>query len=74
MSQILNVPDLRGEWICRGKTLNADGKVTYLWEGIVTITQCWDKLRIQLNTATSTSNSICAALLFDEIERLSDPL
>jgi len=67
LSQILNVPDLRGEWICRGKTLNANGEVTYLWEGIVTITQCWDKLRIQLKTATSTSNSICAALLFDEM-------
>jgi hypothetical protein len=67
LSRILNVPDLRGEWICQGKTLNADGTVAYLWDGVVTITQCWDKLRIQLKTSSSTSNSICAALLFDEI-------
>ncbi|MBO1503768.1 hypothetical protein AB6825_16600 [Serratia proteamaculans] len=67
LSHLLNVPDLHGEWHCLGKTLNAQGEVTRDWSGTITIAQCWDKIRLQLKTSTSTSNSICAALMYDEM-------
>ena len=65
----LNVPNLRGEWRCHGETINsADGTVKFTWQGTVTITQSWDKLRVRLKTGQSGSNSISAALVPDDIE------
>lgn len=69
IAQWLKVPNLRGEWRCHGETINpTDGTVKFTWQGQLTITQSWDKLRVRLKTAQSGSNSISAALVPDDIE------
>lgn len=68
LSRFLKVPDLSGEWHCDGQTLNADRTPSFVWQGTVTITQDWDKLRIRLKTHQSGSNSIAAALFHDEVD------
>ncbi len=64
----LKVADLSGEWTCNGKTLSESGEVRYEWSADVTICQTWDKIRVRLKTSQSGSNSIAAALLYDEAE------
>ncbi len=68
IGQWLNVPNLRGEWRCHGETINPDGTVQYTWDGTLTITQSWDRLRVRLKTPQSGSNSISAAMAPDDIE------
>jgi len=68
LSQLINVPDLRGEWHCDGQTINPDLSLGYVWEGKVTIVQSWDKIRVRLATMQSGSNSVAAALLCDEVD------
>jgi hypothetical protein len=68
LSGILKVPDLSGEWICQGQTINLDKTLSYKWSGEVTIIQRWDKLRIRLKTSQSGSNSVFAALIHDEAD------
>lgn len=69
LSPFLKVPDLSGDWQCEGKTLTPDGKsVAYPWQGVVTVVQTWDKLRVRLKTTQSGSNSITAALMYDEAD------
>jgi hypothetical protein len=65
---LLKVPDLRGEWQCKGKSLKADGTLDQQWNGTITITQSWDKLRIRLKTPQSSSNSVSAALVQDDMD------
>ncbi|MCP8467886.1 hypothetical protein NK553_28445 [Pseudomonas sp. ZM23] len=65
---LLKIPDLAGEWRCQGKSLNMDGDVLYEWEGVVFIVQSWDKIRVGLRTDQSGSNSITAAVMYDEID------
>lgn len=66
--KFLKVPDLSGEWECAGTTLDDQGNVRFTWQALVTITQTWDKIRVRLKTAQSSSHSITAALAFDEAE------
>jgi hypothetical protein len=68
LSELLKVPDLSGDWRCEGQTLREDGSLRFAWEGVVTILQSWDKLRVRLKTEQSGSNSIAAALLCDEAD------
>jgi hypothetical protein len=68
LAQLLKVPNLSGEWVCSGESLNSEGAIQYVWVGSVTITQSWDKLRVRLKTAQSGSNSISAAVVRDEID------
>ena len=65
MQGVLKVPDLSGRWKCRGVSLNPKDGVTPDWTGVVSITQDWDVIRIQLETSSSMSNSIAAALQYD---------
>lgn len=65
---LLKVPNLSGKWEVVGQTLNPDKTPGYVWNGTITITQTWDKLRVHLATNTSTSDSISAALVRDDIE------
>lgn len=60
----LKVPNLAGTWSCTGLTQQIEPHI--VWTGSVRIVQSWDKLRIHLKTDHSTSDSIAAALLFDE--------
>jgi len=68
MRTLLRVPNLSGEWSCEGQTLDVNGEPTHSWTGIATIVQSWDKLRVRLKTAQSGSNSITAALVYDEAD------
>lgn len=68
LGRFLKVPDLSGDWLCKGETLNQTGDVTYTWEGRVTIVQTWDKLRVRLRTKQSGSNSNSAAIICDEAD------
>ncbi|UQY33052.1 hypothetical protein K8U54_15080 [Pseudomonas fulva] len=64
--KLLKVPDLSGEWECTGTTLDDQGNVRFTWHAVVSITQTWDKIRVRLKTAQSSSQSITAALAYDE--------
>jgi hypothetical protein len=68
ITRFLRVPNLAGKWRCKGQTLNPDKSPSYKWTGEVTIFQSWDKIRVRLKTAQSASNSVAAALHWDEID------
>lgn len=63
VQSILGVPDLNGEWSCIGQTKDNDGNTIYKWNGTVTITQTWEKIRVYLNTGQSSSRSKSASLV-----------
>lgn len=63
IGKILCVPNLSGKWSVEGKSLSDEGKN---WEGILTIVQSWDKVRIHLKTSQSHSDSITASVIHDE--------
>lgn len=63
MLQMLKIPDLNGEWVCDGKTMDSDGNVLHAWSGTVSISQTWEKIRVYLNTGSSKSASVAAALV-----------
>lgn len=65
VARLLKVPNLAGAWNCAGKSLSEKGETLFEWDGIVTIIQSWDKLRVRLKTAKSGSNSVAAALSYD---------
>lgn len=65
VSAWLKVPDLSGEWLCNGQTINPDKTPGPIWNGVVTIRQSWDKIRVSLKTAQSTSDSISASVVHD---------
>lgn len=62
----MKLPDLRGEWDCIGRTINPDQTPSYCWEGVVTITQSWDRIKVRLRTAQSRSSSVSAAIAAEE--------
>jgi hypothetical protein len=64
VAKLLRVPDLSGKWGCIGTPLQPGAAIP--WQGTITIIQSWDKLRVHLETQTSVSDSLSAALLFDE--------
>ena len=68
LSAALKVPDLSGEWHCEGQSINPDKSKGYVWAGRVTIAQSWDRIRVHLATQTSSSDSISAAILHDQID------
>lgn len=63
LTWLSQVPDINGTWSCEGQTIGDDGSVKFVWTGTVTISQNWEKIRVNLKTATSGSNSIIAALV-----------
>lgn len=66
LSMALKVPNLGGEWRCKGATLAPDGSVQHEWAGAISIYQRWDKIRVRLKTEQSGSDSIAAALVCDD--------
>ncbi|MEO6217857.1 MAG: hypothetical protein ABIO86_17650 [Sphingomonas sp.] len=68
LSALLRVPNLSGSWRCEGQTINPDKSPGQQWTGEVRIVQSWDKIRLRLTTGQSTSNSVAAALIFDEAD------
>ena len=65
LARLLKVPDLSGIWDCQGETLSEGGAA---WAGEVMIVQSWDKLRVRLKTGESGSNSVAAALVYDQAD------
>lgn len=63
VSALLKIPDLNGEWSCRGATTSVIPNQE--WEGVVTIDQSWEKIVVHLKTGTSSSHSISAALVYE---------
>ena len=68
VAPLLKVPDLSGRWECNGQTLNPDKSIAHQWEAEITIVQSWDKIRVKLRTAESGSDSVAAALTFDDVD------
>lgn len=60
---LMSVPDLNGEWLCEGETKAQDGSVSQSWQGTVSITQTWEKIRVYVDTGQSTSRSKSASLV-----------
>lgn len=65
MTGLLGVPNLTGDWSCKGKTINPDKSICLEWDAQITIVQSWDRIRVRLKTAQSGSNSTSAALTYD---------
>jgi len=68
LSALLRVPNLSGVWRCDGQTLKPDQSSGTAWQGEIVIVQSWDKIRVRLKTSRSNSNSIAAALMYDEAD------
>jgi hypothetical protein len=68
LCRLIQVPNLNGEWHCDGQTINPDQTVSLAWNGSVTISQSWDKIRVRLSSKTSSSNSVSAAIYCDAID------
>ncbi|KHT28569.1 hypothetical protein BV924_20655 [Pectobacterium odoriferum] len=63
VGRALRVPNLSGKWQVHGLTKTEGGGP---WEGVLTIVQSWDKVRIVLKTAQSQSDSVTASIIYDE--------
>lgn len=68
VSNLLRVPDIAGIWRCEGKALNPDTSLKQYWEAKITIVQTFDKIRLRLQSPQSGSNSLAAALHWDDID------
>jgi hypothetical protein len=68
LNTVIKVPYVAGEWRCQGQTINPDGSAGHQWNATITILQSWDKIRVLLKTAQSSSNSIAAALICDDAD------
>jgi hypothetical protein len=61
--RLLLVPDLNGKWAVSGSTALQKGEcVDFRWDGELTVSQSWSKMRVHLRTKQSTSNSVAASL------------
>jgi hypothetical protein len=63
LCRFAQVPDISGQWLCEGTTVDDDGRITYEWNANVTISQDWEKIRVRLKTKQSGSFSVSASLL-----------
>ncbi|HDR9128372.1 TPA: hypothetical protein QDB31_005467 [Burkholderia vietnamiensis] len=68
VAKLLRVPDLSGTWSCVGQAINPDGSLGSAWTAEIVIVQSWDRVRIRLKTAQSASNSVTAAIVYDEAD------
>ncbi|WP_162900010.1 hypothetical protein [Halomonas sp. JS92-SW72] len=65
--KFLLVPDLNGEWVCKGETMLKNGaKADFQWEGKIVVTQSWSKIRVHLQTKKSSSKSVSASIFHDK--------
>lgn len=64
INRLYKLPDLGGNWLCEGSSIDADGK-THQWSGKVVIEQNWSKIAICVLTVTSRSRSSVATVEYD---------
>lgn len=67
VAKFISIPDLSGAWEVEGETLNPKPNTNPTWVGKIIIYQDWDLIRVCLQTEASKSESIAAALQFDQI-------
>lgn len=58
----LDIPDISGNWVIEGRTLDEEGKTRFEWQGEIGITQNWKQILIHLKTDKSQSWSYTATL------------
>lgn len=63
LDKLLEIPNLSGEWIVVGETLDGTGATTYSWNAEMKISQFWDRIAIELKTLQSGSYSETASVL-----------
>lgn len=63
LSFFSQLPNISGEWSCSGTTIDDDDTVKFNWDGDITISQTWEKIRVRLETKSSISHSISVALI-----------
>ena len=61
ISRLFGLPNLEGKWVCMGNTVG--GLHTGSWDGELTISQTWDKIRVYLVTTNSKSKSVSASII-----------
>ncbi|MBW9052265.1 hypothetical protein [Rhizobium mesosinicum] len=61
--RVVGLPNIAGEWTCDGQTFDDNGNVSFQWKAQVSITQSWEKIRVYLRSAQSSSSSASAALV-----------
>ncbi len=64
ISDFLKFPNISGDWLCNGTSSFEN----YSWQAKVKITQTWDRIRIVLITDKSSSESVSAAIIYDDIK------
>lgn len=60
---VVGVPDFEGTWNVVGKSYDPENNPKYDWNGVIDITQCYEKITVHLRTAQSSSKSISAAVV-----------
>ncbi len=60
---VVGVPDFEGTWNVVGKSYDPENNPKYDWNGVIEITQCYEKITVHLRTAQSASKSISAAVV-----------
>jgi len=65
MASVLGVPNLSGDWVCSGETIDTKGNILHAWNANITIVQSWERIRVRLKNDKSGSNSTSAALIYD---------
>jgi hypothetical protein len=68
LKPVIKVPNLAGEWNCKGQTINPDKSLGYVWSASITIHQSWDKIKVHVKTDQSSSSSIAAAIVCDDAD------
>lgn len=65
VSKALKAPNVSGTYAVTGETLTEAGQPKHTWEGELTITQSWDRIRVRLRTINSISHSVAGSLFYD---------
>jgi hypothetical protein len=68
LAGVLRVPNLGGRWHCDGQSIRPDKSFGDTWQAEFTVIQSWDRIRVRLKSEKSGSNSIAAALVYDEAD------
>lgn len=66
LDKLLGIPVLEGKWKVSGQTLDLDSNVRFEWSGVLTITQRWDRIALELKTEKSSSYSETASILLKD--------